>query len=173
MIRAIRIVATLATVTFLSAGLALPAHAAVPPPPYCYGGPGPVIDDFTYKGVQVHGVAPCQWLDAGRSWYFPGGGARLTMQRDGNLVIYDRNNRPRWATGTNGSGATQMVFQQDRNIVLYTAGYTRAVWSSRTYLGCGAWASMLALQSDNNLVLYCWLRSDHSDMYPIWSTGRF
>jgi hypothetical protein len=173
MTRLTRILASLATAILLSVGLALPARAAAPPPPICYGGPGPVLGDFTYKGVQVHGVAPCQWLDAGRTWYFPGRRARLTMQYDGNLVIYDQYNRPRWATGTNGSGATQMVFQQDRNLVLYTSGYKRAAWASGTYLGCGSWASMLALQSDNNLVIYCWLHSDHSDMYPIWATGRF
>ena len=168
MIRPVRILVSLAAAAVLTVGLALPAHA-IPPPPYCYGtGPGPTRD-VTYRGVLVHTAVPCQWLDAGNSWYF--GHARLTMQRDGNLVIYDQSNRARWASNTYRSGATQLVFQQDGNLVLYTAGYARAVWSSGTYHDCGAWTTMLGLQSDSNFVIYCRLSGDYSTMYPIWATG--
>jgi hypothetical protein len=168
MIRLIRIVASLAIAALFSVSLALPAHA-IPPEPICYGtGPGPT-KDVTYKGVRVHTAVACQWLDAGRSWYF--GHARLAMQTDGNLVIYDQYNRARWSSKTYGSGATQMVFQQDGNLVLYTRGYARAVWASGTRHTCGAWTTMLGLQSDSNFVIYCRLRSDYSDMYPIWATG--
>src|ERR1041385_3821858 len=96
-----RIVASVAAGAVLSLGLAVPAQA-VPPAPYCYGGPGPTWD-ITYKGVRVHLAVYCQWLDTGRSWYF--GHARLTLQ-NGNLIIYDQSNRVRWSSRTPGSGAT-------------------------------------------------------------------
>jgi hypothetical protein len=169
MMKLSRIVASLTVGALLSVGLAVPAHA-VPPQPICYGGPGPTWD-ITYKGVRVHLAVYCQWLDAGRSWYF--GHARMTMQRDGNLVIYDQNNRARWATGTYGSGATQLVFQQDGNLVLYTAGYARAVWASGTRFRCrnaGVYTETLGMQSDSNFVIYCRYKTDGSDMYPVWST---
>jgi hypothetical protein len=166
-----RIVASVVVGALLSAGLALPGYAA-PPEPICYGGPGPVWDE-TYRGVRVHLAVMCQWLDAGNSWHF--GRARLTMQRDGNLVIYDQSNRARWSTRTYGSGATQMVFQHDGNLVLYTAGYARAVWASGTRHACrggsGLRVETLGLQSDSNFVIYCRVNRNDPGMYAIWSTG--
>ncbi|HYN96808.1 MAG TPA: hypothetical protein VES42_23450 [Pilimelia sp.] len=170
MIRIVRIAATLATAAVLGAGLAAPAHAA-PPEPYCYGGPGPSWET-TFKGVRMTMSVMCQWLDVGRSWYF--GRARLTLQHDGNLVIYDQSNRPRWATGTNGSGATQLVFQHDGNLVLYTAGYGRAVWASNTRHRCrnaSPNVETLGLQSDSNFVIYCRYDRHDPNMFAIWSTG--
>lgn len=50
-------------------------------------------------------------------------GARLTLQSDGNLVIYDSAGVPLWATGTNGVGSNPgrdlMIMQSDGNAVLY------------------------------------------------------
>jgi hypothetical protein len=167
MIKTFRIMALLlSTVALLSAGLALPAQA-VPPAPYCYGGPGPT-KDLTYKHVVIHTAVPCQWLDVGNSWYF--GNARLTIN-NGSLVIFDQNNKIRWTTGTNGSGASQLVFQQDGNLVLYTPGYARAVWATGTEGDCGALTTTLSLQKDSNFVIYCRLTDDYAGMYPIWSTG--
>jgi hypothetical protein len=169
MIRRIRVAAVLVAAACLGAGLQAPAHAA-PPTSLCPGGLGHA-SDLVYRGVRVHSALPCQWLDAGRSWYF--GNARLTMQTDGNLVIYDRSNRARWASNTSGSGATQMLFQHDGNLVLYRAGYSAAVWSSRTYNRCtSVYSPTINLQSDSNFVIYCrWWRGGDFEMYPIWSTG--
>ncbi|MFE7835839.1 hypothetical protein ACFU53_07155 [Streptomyces sp. NPDC057474] len=54
----------------------------------------------------------------------------MTLQGDGNLVIYDRNGTPRWQSGTVGRGA-KTVFQADGNLVVYTSDMTTA-WSTRT-----------------------------------------
>ncbi len=82
-----------------------------------------------------------QTLDAKR--------ARLHMQKDGNLVVYDENNKARWATMTFGSNY-QAVFQADGNLVVYTSA-NRPVWASNTY---GHNGSVLKIQEDGNVVIY-------------------
>ncbi|MBT2385481.1 hypothetical protein [Streptomyces sp. ISL-11] len=85
--------------------------------------------------------------------------ARLVMQSDGNLVIYDEFGRARWASHTVGQGWTAQ-FQTDGNFVVYTRS-GRAVWNSRT---AGHPGSRLAVQDDGNVVIY-----DGSQ--AIWSSG--
>ncbi|QIB48905.1 lectin [Streptomyces aureoverticillatus] len=75
--------------------------------------------------------------------------ARLVMQSDGNLVIYDEFNRARWATRTVGQGWTTS-FQEDGNLVVYTRN-GRAVWASNT---AGHPGSRLVVQDDGNVVIY-------------------
>ncbi|MDX3335975.1 hypothetical protein PV620_30980, partial [Streptomyces sp. ME02-6978a] len=75
--------------------------------------------------------------------------ARLHMQTDGNLVVYDENNHARWATMTFGSNY-QAVFQADGNLVVYTSS-NRPVWASNTY---GHNGSVLKIQEDGNVVIY-------------------
>ncbi|MFD9908795.1 hypothetical protein [Streptomyces sp. NPDC059063] len=85
--------------------------------------------------------------------------ARLVMQSDGNLVIYDEFNRARWATGTVGQGWV-MRFQEDGNLVVYTRS-GRAVWASNTD---GHPGSRLVVQDDGNVVIYYGSRA-------IWASG--
>lgn len=75
--------------------------------------------------------------------------ARLRMQTDGNFVLYDENNKPRWATMTFGSNY-HAVFQADGNLVVYTSG-NQPVWASQTEGHDGA---ILRLQGDGNMVIY-------------------
>jgi hypothetical protein len=56
-------------------------------------------------------------------------GNYLTMQYDGNLVMYSRTGRPVWATRTTGVGNVFRV-QDDSNLVIYNGG--RAVWATGT-----------------------------------------
>jgi hypothetical protein len=58
---------------------------------------------------------------------------RLTMQADGNLVIYDANGVVTWASGTNGKGKSpyKLVLQTDRNLVIYDAS-GKATWATKT-----------------------------------------
>ncbi|WP_405892814.1 hypothetical protein OG272_06465 [Streptomyces sp. NBC_00104] len=126
--------------------------------------------DGYVSGVLVHFSNAYQWLDRGGSWRF--GNARLSMQTDGNLVLYDvRNNAARWASNTRGSGATRMLFQPDDNLVLYTAGET-ARWATNTTNDCGSLVPLLALQEDSNFVIYCGQVSGGSlSVRPIWATN--
>lgn len=85
----------------------------------------------------------------------------LTMQTDGNLVLYrNSDGYPLWNTGTYGSGASVAYFQSDGNFVLYN--FTGPVWYTNTSnFPC----ARLAVQSDGNLVIY-----SASNQY-VWGTG--
>lgn len=90
---------------------------------------------------------------------------KLSMQDDGNLVIYQyANNKltPIWASGTNGKGGDKAIFQADGNFVLYDFD-KRPIWASNTE-GRG---SHMLLQNDGNLVIYDVVRK------PIWSTDTW
>ena len=107
------------------------------------------------RSVWTHNMNGCQWLNSGQSWTMFRGTATLRLV-NGDLGIYNKNGVLKWHTNTKGSGVTQMLWQQDGNLVLYTSGYARAVWSSRTDNKCtGARFPYLATQSDNNQVIYC------------------
>lgn len=87
---------------------------------------------------------------------------KLSMQDDGNLVIYQFANQkltPIWASGTNNKGGDKAIFQADGNFVLYDFD-KRPIWASNT-MGRGAY---MLLQNDGNLVMY-----DKQDKY-VWST---
>ncbi|MEU1514857.1 hypothetical protein ABZ490_22295 [Streptomyces sp. NPDC005811] len=85
--------------------------------------------------------------------------ARLTMQTDGNLVIYDEFNRARWASNTVNRGWSATL-QGDGNFVVYTASLT-PVWASNT---AGHPGSRLVVQDDGNVVVY-----DGSQ--AVWASG--
>lgn len=59
------------------------------------------------------------------------GGTRLTVQSDGNIVLYTSSNKAVWASNTQGTGANRLVLQDDANLVLYT-GAGQSVWSTQT-----------------------------------------
>ncbi|MEV8603923.1 hypothetical protein AB0465_29090, partial [Streptomyces griseoviridis] len=84
---------------------------------------------------------------------------RLVMQRDGNLVAYDEENKARWASKTSGEGATA-EFQDDGNLVVYDKEH-RAVWASKTN---GHENAVLTLRGDGNITI-----SDGDA--ELWSTG--
>ena len=85
----------------------------------------------------------------------------LLMQRDGNLVLYDKGNQAYWATDTVGSNASFAAMQSDGNFVLYTND-GRPVWASNTD---GHHNSYIIIQNDRNLVIY----QDNNN--PIWASN--
>lgn len=85
----------------------------------------------------------------------------LSMQRDGNIVLY-RNFRAVWSSMTSGKTVSRLALQIDGNMVLY--GPNNAVlWQTAT---SNAGESQLAIQTDGNMVLY--KKSDNS---PAFSTS--
>lgn len=62
---------------------------------------------------------------------------RLTMQSDGNLVVYDVHNRAVWNTATTGTGKEphRLIMQNDGNLVLYD-GKDKPLWYSNTARSC-------------------------------------
>lgn len=60
------------------------------------------------------------------------GANRLCMQKDGNLVIYDANNNPNWASKTRGSGFWFKV-KNDGNAVIFgkdQIGGNKIIWTT-------------------------------------------
>lgn len=56
----------------------------------------------------------------------------LVLQADGNLVLYNSNGAPVWASGTAGKGTSRLVMQNDGNLVLYRTSTGKATWSSKS-----------------------------------------
>ena len=73
---------------------------------------------------------------------------RLTMQDDGNLVLYGRGNAVLWATYTVGRGQYAKM-QNDGNFVLVGGG--QPLFDTHTDQHFGAY---LAVQDDGNMVVY-------------------
>ncbi|KAM0953376.1 putative bulb-type lectin domain-containing protein [Dioscorea sansibarensis] len=58
-----------------------------------------------------------------------GTNCRVTLQSDGNLVIYTSNNKAVWASNTNvGQNHYVLILQKDRNVVIYGG----ALWATNT-----------------------------------------
>jgi hypothetical protein len=99
-------------------------------------------------------------LTANQSLASCNGDYTLTMQGDGNLVLY-QGGTALWASGTAGSAADEAIMQGDGNFVLYTSSGT-PVWASNTAGNAGA---NLDVQNDGNVVIYSASGS------ALWSTG--
>jgi hypothetical protein len=86
-----------------------------------------------------------EMLHAGQSITSVDGTYTLTMQTDGNLVLYASSGKAVWDSAASYGSGTQdtLVMQPDGNLVIYTAS-GKAVWDSGTY-GTGATAMTVAL----------------------------
>jgi hypothetical protein len=102
-----------------------------------------------------------QGLQVDESLDSPSGQLSLVLQSDGNLVLYDQDRQPVWASGTDGQDVSTATMQEDGNLVLYSSGGS-AVWASDTSGNDGAY---LVVQDDRNLVIYS------ADGAPIWATN--
>lgn len=111
--------------------------------------------------------------------------ARLTMQRDGNLVLYS-DGRPIWQTGTYGNRGAYAALLDDRNLVVFDRS-GKPLWASQStcpfatnvsyydgspsgqviragqYMQSPSREYRLTMQPDGNFVLY---RDDR----PAWSS---
>jgi len=102
-----------------------------------------------FKGVDAWIIPPETALETGE--WCQTGKTRLIMQHDGNLVVYDEDGRPRWASGTWGPlRISRAVMQDDGNFVVYDSSGPR--WESNTC--CVDRRYVLAVQSDGNVVIY-------------------
>jgi hypothetical protein len=62
----------------------------------------------------------------------------MKMQRDGDLVVYSKNNEAMWYTGTYGNEGAYMDFQNDGNLVIYkdkSDGGKDVLWAAGTHTG--------------------------------------
>jgi len=112
-------------------------------------------------------MRPGEVLFAGQTVWSGNGAYRLTMQTDGNAVMYSGSGAM-WSTRTCCQSGARLAMQTDGNLVVYNSG-GGAVWSSGTYGNPGAW---LAVQSDSNMVLYGRVPLYASNWYRTWGTTR-
>lgn len=101
-----------------------------------------------------------QLLTPGQSLVSPNERFRLTLQTDGNLVLY-RGGTALWATATNGKPAARTIMQADGNLVLYDVA-NQPLWATHT---SGNPGSYVRVQDDGNIVIY---RPDNS---VVWATN--
>merc|ERR1712224_51226 len=96
---------------------------------------------------------------------------RLTMQGDGNLVLY-RGGDPLWASGTDGEYGAHCVFQKDGHFLVYrcdpdgrvSTNPDDCVWKTDIYGDEGTFhGGWCCMQNDGNFVQY-----DRSGR-PLWS----
>ncbi|GJF31539.1 hypothetical protein KNE206_42390 [Kitasatospora sp. NE20-6] len=96
---------------------------------------------FVIDGVAGARITSGTTLASGQS--YTTGKAKLTMQADGNLVLYTAANQPLWASNTNGNPGAVARMQPDGNLVVYTADGSRALWSSNTFHNANSYAVVL------------------------------
>jgi hypothetical protein len=102
-----------------------------------------------------------QQLNPGESLQSPSGLFLLTMQTDGNLVLYAPGHIAIWASNTAGHSGSVLQMQTDGNLVVYAAGHVET-WASNTPGHPGA---VLQMQDDANAVLYA------PGQVAIWATN--
>jgi hypothetical protein len=91
----------------------------------------------------------------------------LILQANGNVVLYDSNNAPIWATNTAGIAPRNFIMQADGNLVLYsTDGVAR--WASDTWNNPGAF---LNVQDDGNIVVYRYGSQSETGENALWASG--
>jgi hypothetical protein len=93
-----------------------------------------------------------QGLRPGESVLSKDGQYQLTLQYDGNLVLYHNlktGKVARWNSGTHGRNVDLCSMQTDGNLVLY-GPRDNAVWNTKTFKR----GSRLTVQNDGNLVMY-------------------
>ena len=134
-----------------------------------------VADGFTWMNnpnfsIKLDAVNPISFstsssdvsaLSSGQTIFSVANHYALTMQSDGNLVLYN-DGVPVWYSATSGHPGARFVRQDDCNLVIYSAQNT-ALWNSGT-ANAGT-SCALRLQSDGNLVLYTGVN------VPLWSSG--
>lgn len=107
-------------------------------------------DDRLYPGEMLR---PEEHLTSRNHQY------QLVLQRDGNLVLYDKRRHPLWASNTNGQRVEKCIMQRDGNLVLYHRN-GQPVWASNTI---GKPGSYLLIQNDGNMVIY--------QPQPVWASN--
>ncbi|MEW2631860.1 Dyp-type peroxidase [Streptomyces sp. NPDC048389] len=124
---------------------------------------GKLADDTQKIKVRVtetgnHDISAVSTFDLGDE--VDAGKAKLVLQDDGRLAVFDEDEDPRWASNNPPTPGARAVFQEDGNLVVYTPD-NQAVWASGTHNNPG---STLSVQSDGNVVIY-----DKSGT-PVWHT---
>lgn len=130
---------------------------------------------FMLLGIATHANAESylyqgETMYKGDTLFSPNHEYRLVFQNDGNLVVYNSQDKALWHSGTHGmSNAATLRMQDDGNLVLYSDSLT-PLWHTKTHLGPYA-EYELVMQNDGNLVLYTHtLHFFGTTVTPIWDS---
>lgn len=107
--------------------------------------------------MQQGGKLTCTWPNGIQE--------ELTVQGDGNFVLYVNNGNTWSPSPTVRPNASYAVFQTDGNLVVRNSG-GGAIWASNTHTYPNA---ILAFQDDGNLVIY----PSSSNFTALWATGTY
>jgi hypothetical protein len=88
-------------------------------------------------------------------------GHYLIHQTDGNVVLYNKDDKALWATNTCGQASAKFIFQGDGNVVLYGPG-NEVLWSPNIH---GQGGAKFLVQADGNVVVY------GASNNALWATG--
>jgi len=103
----------------------------------------------SYISSGVRNTVPATVKGGAPPIYSPDGRFRLSMQTDGNLVVYDANGRAQWASNSYLPNSYLRV-QPDGNVVVYDSEDNFPQWTADVYSP----GAQLEMQNDGNLVLY-------------------
>jgi hypothetical protein len=134
-----------------------------PAPVWSTGTNGNRTDLTTCNSTSPSTLGAGSYLEPGACLLSPDHDYEVTMQADGNLVLYyEPSGSALWAsnTGVQGSYAT---LQTDGNLIVNSSSGLH--WDA----GSSAISSALALQDDGNLIVYG--LSGAGAVFPAWSTG--
>jgi hypothetical protein len=105
-------------------------------------------------------------LTTGNSIFSPDGKYKITLESNGNMVLYN-NNTQVWQSNTAGQGATKLSLQNDGNLVLNTAS-NQSKWAASSN---NTAVQRLVLSNDGNLLIcnnhnaVLWALKDASGSY--------
>lgn len=119
-----------------------------------------VVSAVSPYNTQGSGLNSAESLLAGNFILSPDTHSSLTLQKDGNLVLFANLGQTAWYSGSQGQAA-RLTMQGDGNLVVYSST-NNPLWSTGTYDNPGA---RLVIQTDGNMVVYS------AANIPLWSTG--
>jgi hypothetical protein len=130
----------------------------------CAGFPGTTCDwsDGYCKSPQCGYLFANMSLGRDQSWWSCDGRFVLSMQNDGNLVLY-QSGTPLWASNTQGTDGQVAIMQDDGNFLVKDSAWN-TLWGSNTWGHPGAYA---AVQDDGNLVVY----GAPENQQSLWASG--
>ncbi len=130
---------------FTQPGPAILADDSPPPPPQA-----PLV--LRKDMLDSAGIAAPSQLVPGGSIASKQGFYALSMQPDGNAVVYRNDAAVIWASGTWDKAVGRIVLQDDGNLVLYNP-WNGPIWATNSAQSGGGPFS-LVMQDDGNLVIY-------------------
>jgi hypothetical protein len=109
----------------------------------------PIYDNII---AENHIIMPNKCYTNGSTWRSDDNKHFLRMQSDGNLVIYDNNNKAKWNSGTSGNPNAILHMQKDGNLVIYNSSGDKILWSSGTNGIHGGYATL----TDDDFDIFDW-----------------